>query len=89
MRRVLMGLLWFLVLAAALFLLLQLAIALVILLQAPKGADQAAALKFASDFADSHAALIRSLDSMTLIAAVLIAGFGTLKGALPGTRPRT
>ncbi len=88
MRRVLMALVWFLVLAVALFLLVQLAIALIILAQAPKGADQAAALKFAGDFAESHAGLIRSLDAMTLIAAVLLAGFGTLKGVLPGTRPR-
>lgn len=84
----LMGFVWFLALAAGLFLLLQLAIALVILLEAPKGADQAAALRFAGAFADAHAGLIRSLDSMTLIAAVLIAGFGTLKGSLPGTRRR-
>lgn len=89
MRRVLMGLVWLLVLAVALFLALQLAIAFYITLQAPKGVDQAAVLKSATDFADSHAGTIRLLDSMTLIAAVLLAGFGTLKGVLPGTRPRT
>ena len=89
MRRVLMGLVWFLVLVVALFLALQLAIAFYITLQAPKGVDQATVFKSATDFADSHAGTIRLLDSMTLIAAVLLAGFGTLKGVLPGTRPRT
>jgi preprotein translocase subunit SecG len=85
MRRVLMGLVWFLVLAVVLFLVLQILITLFIILQAPKGVDQAAVLKSASDFADSHAGTIRLLDSMTLITAVLLAGFGTLKGVLPGT----
>jgi hypothetical protein len=89
MRRVLMGLVWFLVLAVVLFLVLQILIALYITLQAPKGVDQAAVLKAATDFADGHAGTIRLLDSMTLIAAVLLAGFGTLRGVLPGTRPRT
>lgn len=84
-----MGLVWFLVLAVVLFLVLQILIALYITLQAPKGVDQAAALKSATDFAASHAGTIRLLDSMTLIAAVLLAGFGTLRGSLPGTRPRT
>ncbi|HEV2112064.1 MAG TPA: hypothetical protein VGT99_11975 [Gammaproteobacteria bacterium] len=86
MRRLLMGLVWFLVLAVALFLLLQLAIAFYIMLHAPQGADQAAILKSAHDFTDGHAALIRDLDAMTLVTAVLLAGFGTLRGSLPGTR---
>ena len=86
MRRLLMCLVWFLVLAVALFLLLQLAIAFYIMLHEPRGADQAAMLKSARDFADLHAALIRDLDAMTLVTAVLLAGFGTLRGRLPGTR---
>lgn len=88
MRRLLMGLVWFLVLAVALFLLLQLSIAFYLMLQAPKGADPAVILQSAGDFADSHAGLINSLDAMTLVAALLIAGFSTLRGSLPGTRPR-
>ncbi len=86
MRRLFMGLLWFLVLAAALFLLLQLAIAAYLMMQAPKGADQAALLQSAQAFADAHAGTIRLLDELVLVAAVLLAGFGTLKGKLPGTR---
>ena len=81
-----MGLVWFLVLAVALFLLLQLGIAFYIMWQAPKGADQAALLQSARDFADAHAGTIGLLDELMLVAAVLLAGFGTLKGKLPGTR---
>ena len=88
MRRVLMGLLWCVVLAVALFLLLQLAIALYIMLQAPKGADQAALLQSARAFADAHAGVIGLLDELVLVAAVLLAGFGTLRGKLPGTKRR-
>ena len=43
-------------------------------------------LQYANDFAAAHAGTIRTLDSLTLIAAVLLAGLGTLKGVLPGTR---
>lgn len=86
MRRVLMGCVWFLVLAVALFLLLQLAIALYIMLQVPKGAGQEALLQSAQAFADTHVGTIRLLDELVLVAAVLLAGFGTLKGKLPGTR---
>ena len=81
-----MGILWFLGLAVALFLLLQLAIALYIIASAPKGRDQAAALQYATDFAASHAGMIRIMDSLTLVASVLLAGLGTLRGKLPGTR---
>jgi preprotein translocase subunit SecG len=88
MRRLSMGILWFLVLAAALFLLLQLVIALYIMVQTPKGAGQAAMVQYATDFAASHAGVIRALDSLTLVAAVLLAGFGTMRGMLPGTRKR-
>jgi len=84
-----MGLVWFLVLAVALFLLLQLVIVVYIMLQAPKGADQAALLQSAQAFADAHAGRIRLLDELVLVAAVLLAGFGTLRGKLPGTRPRS
>lgn len=88
MRRLLMGLLWFLALAVGLFLLLQVGIALYILVTAPKGMGQAAMLKAASDFAEAHAGTIRNLDALTLVAAVLLAGLGTLRGSLPGTRKR-
>ena len=57
MRRVLMGLVWFLVLAVALFVVLQILIALYITLQAPKGVDQAAALKAATDLPTAMPAL--------------------------------
>ena len=86
MRRLLMGLVWFVLLALGLFLLLQIGIAAYILITAPKGMDQAAMLKAASDFAEAHAGAIRNLDALTLVAAVLLAGFGTLRGKLPGTR---
>jgi uncharacterized membrane protein YczE len=89
MRRLLMGLLWFLVLAVGLFLLLQVGIAVYISTQAPKGADPATVIKVASDFAEAHAGTIRSLDALTLVAAVLLAGFGTLRGSLPGTRRKS
>ena len=88
MRRLLMGLLWFLVLAVALFLLLQLGIAFYIMAQAPKGMDQTALLQSARDFTDAHARAIGLLDEIMLMAAVLLAGLGTLKGKLPGTRRR-
>ena len=81
-----MGLVWFLVLAVALFLSLQLAIALYIMATAPKGLDQAALVQSARDFADTHAGTIKLLDELVLVAAVLLAGFGTLRGKLPGTR---
>lgn len=86
MRRFFMGLVWFVLLAVGLFLLLQLAIAFYIMLQTPKGADQAAVLQSARAFADSHAGAIQLLDGLVLVAAVLLAGFGTLRGKLPGTR---
>ena len=88
MRRLVMGLVWFLVLAVALFLLLQLAIALYIMAESPKGLSQAALVESAQAFADAHAGTIRLLDELVLVAAVLLAGFGTLKGKLPGTRRR-
>jgi preprotein translocase subunit SecG len=83
-----MGLVWFLVLAVALFLLLQLGIAFYIMVQAPKGADQAALLQAARGFTDAHAGSIGVLDELMLVAAVLLAGFGTLRGKLPGTHRR-
>lgn len=89
MRRLLMGILWFLILAAGLFLLLQLVIALYLMVQTPEGAGQAAMLQYANDFAAAHAGTIRMFDSLTLVAAVLLAGFGTLRGVLPGTRKRS
>ena len=88
MRRILMGLLWFVVLAASLFLLLQIGIAAYILATSPKGMDQGALVKAASDFTDAHSGNIRNLDALTFVAAVLLAGFGTLRGSLPGTRRR-
>jgi len=83
-----MGLVWFVALALGLFLLLQLAIAFYIMLQTPTGAGQAAMLQSAQAFADSHAGTIRLLDGLVLVAAVLLAGFGALRGKLPGTRRR-
>ncbi len=89
MRRVLIGLLWFLAFAAGLFLLLQIGIAIYLMLQAPKGASQAVMTQYATDFAATHAGLIGTLDSLSFVAAVLLAGFGTLRGVLPGTRKRS
>ena len=88
MRRLVIGLVWFLVLAVALFLLLQLAIALYIMAEAPKGLGQAALMQSAQAFADAHAGTIKLLDELVPVAAMLLAGFGTLKGRLPGTRRR-
>lgn len=81
-----MGLLWFVVLALGLFLLLQVGIAIYIFMHAPKGASQEAVIQGARDFIDANVGTIHSLDALTLVAAVLLAGLGTLRGSLPGTR---
>lgn len=86
MRRVLVGGLWFLVLAFALLLLVQLGIALYVVASAASYTDQQAMIQSANDFALTHLGLIRGLDLAALLAAALMAGFGAHRGLLPGTR---
>lgn len=86
MRRVLVGSLWFLVLAFALLLLVQLGVALYVVVVAPAHANQQAMIRAGTAFAQLHLGLIRSLDLAALLAAGLMAGFGTFRGLLPGTR---
>lgn len=86
MRRVLVGSLWFLVLAFALLLLVQLGIAFYVVASAPSHTEQQLMMQTANDFAQSHLGLIRGLDLAALLAAALMAGFGAHRGVLPGTR---
>lgn len=86
MRRVLVGGLWFLVLAFALLLLVQLGIALYVVAGTPSHADQQAMLQAGNNFALSHLGLIRGLDLVAVLAAALMTGFGVHRGVLPGTR---
>lgn len=86
MRRLLVGGLWFLVLAFALLLLVQLGVALYVVANAPNHADQQAMIQAGNDFALSHLGLIRGLDLAALLAAALMAGFGVRRGVLPGIR---
>jgi len=85
-RRVLVGGLWFLVLAFALLLLVQLGIAIYVVASAPSHGDQQAMIKAGNDFALSHLGVIRGLDLAALLAAALMAGFGVHRGVLPGAR---
>lgn len=86
MKRLFLGIAWFLLLCAGLWLLANMGLVVLILKQLPANADQSVMIQAASDYAYAHADGIRRMDLAILLLAALLAILGTLTGKLPGTR---
>lgn len=86
MKRLFLGIAWFLILFAGLWLLVSLAMAIAILRSLPANSDQAAMIQAATDYASVHAETIHVVHLAVLVLAAVLAILGTLKGKLPGTR---
>lgn len=86
MKRALMGLLWFALLSAGLWLLSSVILALYIMSKLPAGAAEGAMTQIASDWAMAHADVIQEIDLVAVLLAAVLAVWGSLKGKLPGTR---
>jgi hypothetical protein len=86
MKRALLGVLWFLLLSVALWLLASVGLAIYILGKLPANADQGVLIQAASDLAAAHADVVQGIDLGALSVAAVLAGWGTVKGKLPGTR---
>lgn len=86
MKRIGLGVLWFVVLFVVLYLLAQIGVALTALHGVHDFHDQQAVIGAATGFVGAHLGLIRTLDWAALLLAVAIAVLGTWKGVLPGTR---
>lgn len=85
MKRIAYGLLWFVALFIVLYLLVQIGVALAALHGIRDFRDQQAVVQAASGFIGAHLGLIRLLDALALLVALLAAALGTWKGILPGT----
>ena len=86
MKRVLIGLLWFLLLAVGLWLLSSVILALYIMRTLPANAAEGAMIQGASDWAAAHADAIQEIDLVAVLLAAALSVWGTVKGRLPGTR---
>ena len=86
MKRVLMGLLWFLVFFVALYVAACLVVALYLRGQLPPGADAQQATEMMKDFMSAHAAAVSATFWAMVLVALFAAVLGSLKGMLPGTK---
>ncbi|HEY1991733.1 MAG TPA: hypothetical protein VGH71_04675 [Gammaproteobacteria bacterium] len=88
MKRVLLGVLWFVAFWAALTVLVFVVPALMILRGLPAGASQDQISQAAADFSLGHAGALSAARWAALLIALLLAILGTAKGKLPGTRQK-
>ena len=88
MKRVLMGVLWFVVLYVALAIAVFVVPSLMIARSLPAGASQDQIIKAASDFSLQHAGALGAARWAALLIALLLAMVGTVRGKLPGTKPK-
>ena len=90
MKRVLLGVVWF----AAFFVTLYVIFSVIVAFLALHGSgvqpgDREAALQAAVAYSRAHAQALAVWRLVILLAAILLAVWGTLKGWLPGTRKKT
>lgn len=88
MKRVLMGVLWFVVFYVALVIVVFVVPSLMILRGLPAGASQDQISQAAADFSLQHAGALSAARWAALLIALLLAILGTVKGKLPGTRQK-
>lgn len=88
MKRVLMGVLWFVVFFVALYVAACLVLALYLRGQLPPGADSQQATDIMRQFMAVHAAAFSAGFWTLVLVALFAAVLGTLKGRLPGTKPK-
>lgn len=88
MKRVLMGVLWFVVFYVALAIVVFVVPSLMIARGLPAGASQDQIIQSASDFSLQHAGTLSAARWAALLVALLSAMAGTAKGKLPGTKPK-
>ena len=88
MKRVLMGVLWFVVFYVALVIVVFVVPSLMILRGLPPGASQDQISQAATDFSLQHAGALSAARWAALLVALLLAILGTVKGKLPGTRQK-
>ena len=86
MKRVLLGLVWFVLLSLGLWLLASVILAMCMLSKLPANAAEGAMIQAASDWAAAHADTVQKIDLGALLLAAVLAVWGTAKGKLPGTR---
>jgi hypothetical protein len=86
MKRIWIGLLWFVLLSVGLWLLSSVMLALYIMSKLSAHAAEGAMVQAASDWAAAHADFIQEIDLGALLLAAVLAVWGTAKGKLPGTR---
>lgn len=88
MKRVLLGVAWFLGIWVGLILVSSIIIGVWATRSVPAGANAEQGMQAANDFALAHAALFGAVRWGVFLVALLVAGLGTWKGVLPGTRKK-
>lgn len=86
MKRVLLGIVWFLVILLILLVVSGVVLSVWATREASAAGDTASAVDAAYGFADRHAMVIAAVRIGTVLGAFLAAVYGTWKGLLPGTR---
>lgn len=88
MKRVLMGVLWFVAIYVVLAIVVFVVPSLMIARGLPAGANQDQIIQAASDFSLQHAGVLSAARWAALLIALLLAIVGTAMGKLPGTKPK-